>query len=162
MVEKITQAELRAALDYDPATGLFRWRLPRKKVRVGDVAGRVREDGHRVICVNRRQYLASHLAWLYMTGSWPDPEVDHRDKNPSNDAWENLREATRQQQCFNRRVRSDSTTGIKGVVPYKDGFKALIYRGGKAVTLGIFKNKDKAARAYQIAASNDHGEFASW
>lgn len=98
----ITGSLLEKLLHYDPETGIFVWVNPpphNPKLK-NQIAGTVREDGYRTIRINRRAYYASHLACLWMLGKWPDEEKDHKDRDPSNDAWSNLREAT---SSFNKR-----------------------------------------------------------
>jgi HNH endonuclease len=92
----LTANRLRKLLNYDPATGVFRWRVGRQhRVNVGDVAGCiVRPKGHRMIGVDGKRYLANRLAWLYMTGKWPKLEINYLNRNASDTRWANLREMT--------------------------------------------------------------------
>lgn len=92
------QERLKQLLHYDPLTGIWTWRVDRgfaarANVRAGDVAGTPNDNGYRVIGVEGGVYRASHLAVLYMTGELPGEEVDHKDCDPTNDRWLNLREA---------------------------------------------------------------------
>lgn len=48
-------------------------------------------------------------------------EIDHKDRNPRNNTRGNLRRSDRTQQTINTRVRSDSTTGVKGVARKRKG-----------------------------------------
>ena len=92
----ITGAQLEHMLHYDPDTGIWTWVNPpvhNSKLK-GQVAGTVREDGYRTIRIQREAYYASRLACLWMTGKWPVEEMDHIDRDPSNDCWSNLREAS--------------------------------------------------------------------
>jgi hypothetical protein len=90
----LTAHRLRQLLDYDSATGLFRWRA---NPRVGRVAGYVKQDGARRIKINGRTYMASRLAWLWMTGRWPVTEINHRNGVKDDDRIVNLREASHSQ-----------------------------------------------------------------
>ena len=91
----LTRERMIKCLRYDPDTGLFIWINPPKHNRklLGQIAGNVRSDGYRKIRIAGIAYYASHLACLYMTGKLPDEEMDHIDRDPSNDRWDNLREA---------------------------------------------------------------------
>ena len=65
-------AFVREWLDFEPSTGILRWRVkPSQRQNAGDVAGHVR-NGSRVIRIRRRGYTASRLAWLWTHGDWPD------------------------------------------------------------------------------------------
>lgn len=86
----LTVERLRELLDYDPETGVFRWKEPRRKCRVGEVAGSLRKDGYVKIQVDGRFYQAHRLAWLCVYGVWPSA-IDHIDGNRANNAIANLR-----------------------------------------------------------------------
>src|ERR1700726_3642325 len=59
--------------------------------------------------------LPNQLAWFYMTGRWGRATIDHRDGNPANNRWKNLRVATPSQNNANRRRPRNNTSGFKGV-----------------------------------------------
>jgi hypothetical protein len=92
-----------------------------------------------------------------MTGSWPTHEVDHRDRNPSNNAWSNLREATPSQNTANRACGR----GVRGVSWCKRAqkWRATIKHQNKQKYIGMFSDVDEAAAAYRRAASDIFGEF---
>jgi hypothetical protein len=82
---ELTAERLRELLNYDPDTGVFTWRVrPVHSHRVGDIAGSVRTTrGYRLIGVAGRVYKAHRLAWLYMMGEWPKDQIDHINRDPS-------------------------------------------------------------------------------
>lgn len=150
-------------LDYDPATGLFTWkRSLNPKVKVGAVAGSINDRGYRTISINVRHRRAHRLAWLVMTGSWPDNDVDHINGNRDDNRWANLRAATRSQNNMNSRMRVSNVTGMKGVAFNKarGTWQASIKIGGKYKHLGVFSSPEEAKSAYDEAAKNYYGEFA--
>jgi hypothetical protein len=106
-----------------------------------------------------RGYTLSHLIWLYVTGSWPTNEIDHKDGDTLNDRWDNLRPATRVQQEANRGARSNSKTGVKGVIFKRGRYEARIYRRRYHRFLGGFKTLKQAAAAYEAEAKKYDGEF---
>ena len=97
-----------------------------------------------------------------ITGAKPGQCVDHVDGNGLNNQRANLRLATTSQNAINRGPQRDNTSGFKGVYWYKhDGkWRAQIRVNGKGYVLGCFSDPAEAARAYDIAAMELHGEFA--
>lgn len=81
-----------------------------------------------------------------------------------NNADKNLRTGTASQNNQNSKIRSDNTTGFKGVYFYKDGRKkpwmAHITVDRKRIILGYFETKEEAYEAYCDAAKKYFGEFA--
>jgi hypothetical protein len=83
-IDDLTAARLRELLNYEPATGIFRWRVRRtRKALAGTQAGyvqvslRSKDTGYRRIRVDGRKYRAGRLAWLWMMGRWPRHNVGH-------------------------------------------------------------------------------------
>lgn len=111
---------------------------------------------------DRRLYTASRLAWLYMTGEWPENEIDHINLDRSDDRWLNLREATRAQNSFNTPRRSNNMSGAKGAYWHSQHRKwcAHIKIDGELKHIGLFATIDEAAAAYAAAAKLHRGEFA--
>lgn len=157
----VTRDQLRAVLHYDPATGVFTWRVDGgKNFSVGDVAGHSNHANPYVrISLKKFSYPAHRLAWLYMTGDWAE-EVDHRDRDPQNNRWENLRAASRTQNCYNSGIRSHNSNGYKGVEKVGSRYFAKITYNKKVRKLGWFDDPVEAAKAYDAAARDLHGEFA--
>ena len=62
----------------------------------------------------------------------------------------------------NRNQKNLSIHGFKGVFPHgKNGWRARITVNYKSKNLGTYKTKHEAAMAYNLAAVEFHGEFAS-
>jgi hypothetical protein len=114
-----SQEELQALFEYSPITGLFTYKVkPNFRIKIGSIAGTIKKTGkckgYCFIKVNGQVYQASRLAWMYVYGIDPgDLTVDHIDRNPSNNAIDNLRLATLSEQSFNR--TSNNTLGVRGV-----------------------------------------------
>lgn len=155
----ITSEYIRSHLEYDPATGVFRWRQARSRRRVGAIAGGIQFGGYRGIHFGSRVYKAHRLAWLYVYGEWPNGLLDHIDGNRDNNAIANLRIATSAQNAARRPTRR-SFGPSRGVFPHGPGFVARIHYAGKRHYLGYFSTAEAARNAYEAKAKEIHGDFA--
>ena len=155
----ITQSELKSIAHYDPQTGYFTSFVSRGNIKCGDIMGHINRIGYVEVCINRKGYRAHQLAFLYMNGVYPK-EVDHIDGNPSNNRWNNLRIASRQENMWNRGVNENSQTGVKGVHPHKNKFKVQFRVFGKKVYLGLFDDLQEAKRHHDEFVELFQGEFA--
>lgn len=88
--------------------------------------------------------------------------TDHRNGNGLDNRRANLREATQGQNLFNQR-RKRGASGFKGVTWWKrdSKWKAQISAAGTNHHLGYYQTKEEAARVYDAAARDLHGEFAT-
>jgi len=90
---------------------------------------------------------------------FPDSEVDHKNLNTLDNRKENLRQASTQQNTWNRRVRSDNALGLKGVYAHTVNPGKWVARA-QGNYLGCFTSPEGAARAYDAYALKVYGEFA--
>lgn len=166
---KLTQARLKKLLHYNPATGVFIYKVSRSaSKRAGTPAGRLqtmKNEKRWVISIDGVQHLQNRLAFLYMTGKHPPPntQIDHIDRNHQNDALWNLRLVSHHKNHLNRSQQRNSTTGFAGVTKTKNNkYRASIYLHGKQITLGTFQNPEvaflfRSAAATQLGFEKDHG-----
>lgn len=88
-------------------------------------------------------------------------EVDHRDGDRLNCRRSNLRNCSHAQNCRNTPARLTNRLGLKGVQRTPEGrFAARIQVDGEQIYLGRFDEAADAARAYDRAALQYHGDFA--
>jgi hypothetical protein len=152
----ITQDALKRILHYDPDTGVFSWIVSRGRMaKAGNRAGIISDLGYRKIKISGRRHYAGRLAWLYMTGSPPEREIDHINGIRDDDRFENLREATRWQNNANR-IFKPNRTGSRGVA--KTGKTYWARLGTKY--LGSYKTRAEAQAAYETEASVYFGDRA--
>jgi hypothetical protein len=157
----LTQDRLHELFEYDPASGWLtrRCNLP-GGAKAGDRAG-TGSGKYRRVHVDGKRYYEHVIAWVYMTGKFPTLGIDHRNLNKQDNSWDNLREATPQQNGWNGVVRKHSSTGLRGVHmrgPAK--FVALIQNNElKREYLGTFPTAGEASAAYEARAKELRGEF---
>lgn len=158
----ISQEQLKDQLRYDQHTGEFTRAKRASNQLKGARAGAVRGDGYVVVQVNGKQYLAHRLAWLYVTGSWPGNTIDHIDRNPSNNAFSNLRGATdgQNKQNVTQARRHNKSSGLLGVTIDRrrknNPWRAEIRVAGDITWLGAFPTKELAKKAYDEAKAKLH------
>jgi len=154
---EMTAHRLRIVLDYDLETGMFsrieRYRGFKPDAPVGTLAA----NGYLMIRVDGYAYLAHRLAWLWVTGSWPQWDIDHMDTNKTNNRFINLRdvEKSTNQQNF-RKALSTSVSGMLGVFLARGRWRSRICTEGKRENLGTFDTKQEAHAAYISAKRRLH------
>lgn len=112
----------------------------------------------------RRIYLHREIMELHLGRKLKEKEeVDHKNRNTLDNRIENLRLATSSQNQSNKGMRSDNTTGVRGVTWHKASkkWRACISINGEHKHLGTFVNQDDAICAYNKAALLYHEEFAT-
>jgi hypothetical protein len=136
----------------------WKWSLFHNKNRAGNgYAVRNIYEGGRV-----KERIYMHRA---ITNAQPGQEVDHADRDGINNQRANLRIATRQENSRNttKKVQRDLTSQYKGVSRKNKnwGWLAGITTDEGYVGLGTYQTERMAAIAYDRAALQYHGEFAS-
>jgi hypothetical protein len=152
---ELTQKRLQQVLHYDPGTGKFRWRdREHLEHRAGKIAGCSMRSDYWCIHVDGRSYRAHQLAWLYMTGEWGGPAIDHRDGDPFNNRWRNLRRSNLSNNASRSRRQRSNRQGFAGItLDRRSGqWTACISKGGRGYFLGRFATNEAAHEAYATAA----------
>jgi hypothetical protein len=148
--QRISVSELRTIVSYDPETGVFTWIGHKTKLYLnGRVAGSRTSGGYWRLRINDIEYLGHIAAYALMTGSWPEDEVDHKDRVRSNNRWENLRPADHSIQQRNRSFLIGKS-GFRGVIYQQNSknFKVQIRVDGKCRHFGTFSDPAEAAKFY--------------
>jgi hypothetical protein len=146
--------EIKKELWYEKQTGVFRARFANAKSKAWRIVGRKESKGYLQVKINNRMYMAHRLAWMYETGQDPtllNMQIDHIDRDKTNNAFANLRLVTNKQNSENRNVNSRSKTGIRGVYMEKDRFVAEMCNNYKKIKLGRFTTLDLAKAAVEKA-----------
>lgn len=93
--EELTQRELKRCVIYDPLTGIFKRKRGVQGHKRDSICGAIGKTGYRYISINSKLHKASRLAFLYMEGYFPENDVDHINRNKTDDKWSNLRHISR-------------------------------------------------------------------
>ena len=164
------QDRIHSLLSYDPGSGIIAWKsreVTHHRIKIwnqryaGKPAGS-KYMGYLRIALDGSNYLAHRIIWKYMTGDDPENHIDHKNGNPSDNRFSNLRLATNSENHRNRRKTAGRSSKYKGVHFYKNCGKwgAYIKMGGDLTHLGFFEAERDAAKAYDVAASKHFGEFS--
>ena len=147
------QNYLKKVLSYCPASGVFTWRESRGPVKAGSEAGCANPHGYIFIRIDTILHRAHRLAWLYMTGDFPEDEIDHINGDKGDNRFANLREASHSQNMQNRKLNKNNKTGTNGVYLHEQSGKwlAFINFEGKKKYLGLFITKERAVEAREQA-----------
>lgn len=88
--------------------------------------------------------------------------VDHINGDTLDNRRRNLRIVTHKQNCINRSIRKDNSTGVKGVHYDKTSKKyvARIMVKNKRMSLGYYLSKGEAKKHYELAAKKYHKQYA--
>lgn len=147
---------LRTRLRYIPETGDFVWLVSNRGHRkAGDRAGSMNGQGYWRIKVDQITYLGHRLAWAMYYGQDTDLEIDHIDGDPLNNRIDNLREATRWENCSN--VKG---SGVN-YDPKRKRWLARVTHNYKSINLGRFATFEEAKAAVDAAKRVYRGEFAN-
>ena len=168
--DRLSAEEIRDLFYYEPSTGVIRWKV-RSDVNdcwnaryAGKLAGTMKK-GYLQVCIKidgkKCFFSGQRIAWVHYYGEWPDCEVDHQNHDPSDNRISNLRLASHSQNGFNR-MQAAGKVPFKGVywMPTKGRFAAQIKGNRQWKWLGLHDTAEDAARAYDAAALDLHGEFA--
>lgn len=154
---------LREILDYNQETGSFVWKVMLAHRRKPGTKAGNRTHGYIEIGINNKSYRAHHLAWLYVTGRWPELHIDHIDGNRANNAFANLREASNQKNCQNRHWPSEGKVSSQylGVTWNKQRgcwMAQIRASNGENINLGLYDDEYQAHVAYLHAKNELHDD----
>ena len=139
----LTQEQLMGMFDYDSAKGILFRRCFSNGLFTGlEVAGSGSVSGYRYVEISGSNYLEHRLVWVYLKGNWPVDQLDHKNKNRSDNRIQNLRESDNSKNQRNTTLRKSNKSGIMGVHTITDNGKwtARINHNGIRYVLGSFNN----------------------
>jgi hypothetical protein len=154
MKPDITQDRLKQLLHYNPDTGKFTRLTKWGRQQIGDEPGCKSKFGYRYIGVEGKGYTAYRLAWLYVYGNFPAGDIDHINRDPTDDRIENLRSVSHSTNLHNTFHRNPKS-GHKGVYKTKENrWQTRIRINYKMHHLGTFATIEEAVNVYKLAESN--------
>jgi hypothetical protein len=168
----LTQEIVQELLDYDPLTGVLTWKerdchwfKSDRDCRGWNIrfSGKpaftaVETSGYFRGRILGKCYKAARIIWLWMTGNFPVEEIGHKDHDRLNNKWENLQDASPQENRKNQIRYITNSSGRTGVLWHKRDRKwcAQIRVGGRNHHLGYYADYDEACAA-RAAAELEYG-----
>lgn len=164
---ELTQELVRKLFEYRE-DGCLIWKYhpdKSKKYYIGTVAGMLMSDGYYRVSILGKKYRLHRVIFLYHKGYLPEfpVTIDHITGNRDDNRIENLREATKSQQNYNKPISNSNTSGIKGVCWDKTNrkWKTKVESNGKRYTVGYFSDIEEAKNAVRQLREKLHGEFCN-
>lgn len=155
---EVTVDQVREAFDYDPESGWLIWKKKTgPNARVGHRAGFV-NSRYRKVRLHGADYFEHRIIWLHVHGEWPADCIDHVNRDCFDNRLVNLRNASFSLNQANAKMRSDNSTGFKGVYYLKDCNQFVAQVRKKRI--GVFESAEAAYAAYCRAAKEEFGQFA--
>jgi hypothetical protein len=137
-VKEINYEEISQAVYYKD--GLLFWKRNNKP------AGTKGNTGYMKVQINKISYSTHRLVWVLFNKEIPiDKQIDHINRNRSDNRIENLRLATPSSNALNKPCKI-SNTGIRGVSKDRDYYKVSFTVNGKSIHVGNFKDLNKATK----------------
>ena len=112
-----------------------------------------------------RKYKAHRVAWLFMTGSWPNGEIDHINRDGMDNRFSNLRDVPKSDNMRNASIKKNNKSGVKGVYWRKDISKwvangcSVIDGISRKVYLGAYTSIEAASAARKRWESEEGSIF---
>lgn len=157
----ITKELLNELFDYKD--GILYWKIARSNAaKIGNKASKnYKGTDYYKVSISKLSYRNSRLIFFLFNNYFPE-QVDHIDRSRLNDRIDNLRAATREENCRNCSPSKNKLSQYLGVF-FKEGkyWTAAINVNRKQIHLGHFQTEELAALAYNRAAVKHFGEFAN-
>lgn len=116
-----------------------------------------------VVKIDGVKFLVHRIVFKMSSGNDPmDMLVDHIDGDRLNNHPSNLRLATKQENCRNRRHERNNKSGLRGVYKKRKKWVASIAHQGNRIHLGSYETREEASLAYQLANEKLFADFSPY
>ena len=149
---KITQEYLLSVFDYNPETGVLKYKqrpihhFKSKSAfsnwnnnKAGKVLTYVGNHGYIEVAIDYKKYLAHRIIWFIEHGYWPN-EIDHLNGIKTDNRSANIIDTDRKTNCKNLPMRKSNKLNVTGVRLRKYGYEVYINNNGRLLSLGNTKD----------------------
>ena len=140
----ITQDKVRQLFAYHKSGTLIRNVTVAYNAQAGDRVGYSGALGYKQVTVEGVRYYIHQLIFLWHHGHLPTL-TDHINRCRSDNRIENLRECTPSMNNMNQGLRSDNTSGHKGIDYINGKYRVRV----KGVHIGMYTTYGRACKAYK-------------
>jgi len=146
-MQEITYEELHEKFIYLSTEGVLINIKTKKTVESLDKLGYSR------VTINKKSYLVHRIVYFMYYGYLPENDIDHINRNPSDNRISNLREVSRACNLKNIGNPCLNTSSVKGISWHKNRNRWIVYirHKKKKVHVGTFKNFINAVKARYYA-----------
>ena len=115
-----TKKELDKLFSYDAETGELRYKLKRRMIKIGEIAGhkQTNMDGitYLVISIYKNKYFAHRICWIMAGNKFiGNEQIDHINHNSLDNRICNLRKVTNKENGRNCKLSKNNKSGTNGV-----------------------------------------------
>jgi len=163
--KKLSRDIVRELFDYNPDSGVVIWKhrsrmhfkrdcdwLRWNNRYSGTRAGTVKTDSAygyqlRTLTVFKKSYEEHKIIWMWMTDDPIPEQIDHENRDATDNRWANLRASTGKHNGRNLSKQRNNTSGVTGVgwCKISKKWRARCRFDGVLIELGSFHNLDEAA-----------------
>lgn len=146
---------IRDNFQYDPCTGIiYRYKIMSQQF---EAVTTTHKNGYVEVKIKGRKTKGHHVAWFLHYNEWPTHEIDHKDRDNSNNKILNLRSSDRLTQAQNKNYYKNVSQYGRGVHAKYGKYYSVIQINGKQKHLGYFRNKEDAIKARREAELKYYG-----
>lgn len=150
--KEIDFKEISEKFYYDETSPSFiRHKKDGHKIKANTCAGYQEKNKYWRVKSGKKIYLVHRLVFvLFQNTLDKNSIVDHVDGDPSNNSITNLRKVTSEENCRNRKKRSDNKTGFSGITRSLDSYSTTVTLNGKVVKKELSINKYGEEEAFNL------------
>lgn len=144
-------------------SGNLYWRFHSDvRVDISKPTGHIEKSGYVRVRFHGQRYSLHRLIYIYHHGAIPDDLViDHISGDNTDNRVNNLQAISARDNVIKQKKNPNNTSGYRGVcwIKLNNKWRASI-TVNRTIHIGLFENVVDAAKAYDKAALEYHGEFA--